>query len=112
MNNKVENPKVEVPCTINMNDRDYTDNILEELKNMSNNYSVALNEMSCDGLYEEFFEQFEQFFTVKMRIVRQKKHILLLTCIQYSYIIQLQHNKQCGRIIRTFKILITGGIIK
>lgn len=59
MNNKVENPKVEVPCTVNMNDRDYTDNILEELKNMSNNYSVALNEMSCDGLYEEFFEQFE-----------------------------------------------------
>lgn len=58
-NQKVENPKVEVPSTINMNDRDYTNNILEELKNMSNNYSIALNEMSCDKLYEDIFEQFE-----------------------------------------------------
>lgn len=58
-NNKVSNPKVEVPSTINMNDRDYTDNLLEELKNMSNNYSIALNEMSCDKLYEIIFEQFE-----------------------------------------------------
>lgn len=57
-NNKVENPKTEVPETKEMNDRDYLDDLLESCKNMSNNLSYALSEMSNDELYKEVFSMF------------------------------------------------------
>ncbi len=57
-NNKVENPKIEVPETSIMNDRDYLTDILETCKNMSNNLSYALNEMSNNELYKEIFDMF------------------------------------------------------
>lgn len=43
---------------LEMQDRDYLSTILEIEKNMSNNYSIALNEASNDDLYETFFEMF------------------------------------------------------
>lgn len=43
---------------LEMQDRDYLSTILEMEKNMSNNYSIALNEASNDDLYETFFEMF------------------------------------------------------
>lgn len=58
-NNEIKNPKVEVPTGIEMNDRDYLNTILELEKNMSNNYSIALNEASNDYLYEDYFTLFE-----------------------------------------------------
>lgn len=60
MNNKVENPKVDVPQTIEMNDRDYINDILENEKNMSDNLSIALNEASNNTLYEEIFNIFTE----------------------------------------------------
>ena len=57
--NKISNPKKEVASGIEMNDKDYLTNILELEKNMSNNYSIALNEASNDLLYEDYFELFE-----------------------------------------------------
>ena len=54
-NNEIKNPQVEVSTGINMNDRDYLTSVLELEKNMSNNYSIALNEASNDFLYEDFF---------------------------------------------------------
>lgn len=51
MNNKVSNPQVEVPKNSQMNDRDYLNTLLEIEKNMSNNLSIALNEASCDNLF-------------------------------------------------------------
>jgi len=57
-NNKVENPKVEVPETSMMNDCDYLSDMLETCKNMSNNLSYALNEMSNHELYKEIFKMF------------------------------------------------------
>lgn len=60
MNQKVENPKVEVPETIEMNDRDYINDILETEKNMSDNLSIALNEASNNTLYEEIFSIFTE----------------------------------------------------
>lgn len=58
-NNEIKNPKKEVPTGIEMNDRDYLNSILELEKNMSNNYSIALNEASNDYLYEDYFTLFE-----------------------------------------------------
>lgn len=50
--NKVTNPKVEVPQTKDMNDENYLNDLLESLKNMVNNYSYALNEASNRTLYD------------------------------------------------------------
>ncbi len=50
-NNKISNPKTEVPTTIEMNDLNYLTDILESVKNMVNNYSYALNEASNESLY-------------------------------------------------------------
>lgn len=60
MNQKIENPKVEVPETIEMNDRDYINDILETEKNMSDNLNIALNEASNNTLYEEIFTIFTE----------------------------------------------------
>lgn len=60
MNNKIENPKTEVPETTKLNDRDYVNGILESLKNMSNNFSIALNECSNDTMYQEVFTMFKE----------------------------------------------------
>lgn len=51
MNNKVCNPEVEVPSTKEMNDENYLNDLLESLKNMVNDYSFALNEVSNRTLY-------------------------------------------------------------
>ena len=60
MNNKeIKNSQKEVPSGIKMNDRDYLNSILELEKNMSNNYSIALNEASNDYLYEDYFSMLE-----------------------------------------------------
>lgn len=58
MNQKIENPKVEVPETLEMNDCDYINDILETEKNMSDNLSIALNEASNNTLYEEILMLF------------------------------------------------------
>ena len=58
MEEKVQNPKTEVPSNTDMNDRDYLNVALECEKNMSNNYSTALNEMSNETLFENIKEDF------------------------------------------------------
>jgi spore coat protein CotF len=59
MNNEIKNPKKEVPTGIKMNDCDYLSSVLELEKNMSNDYSIALNEASNDYLYEDYFNMLE-----------------------------------------------------
>jgi spore coat protein CotF len=56
MNNKVKNPKQEVPKGREMNDCDMLNSILNIEKNMSNNYSTALNEASNDDLYDDLIK--------------------------------------------------------
>lgn len=55
---KVKNDMVEVPKTKDMNDENYLNDILSDEKNMSNNYSVALNEMSNNKLFKEIYDLF------------------------------------------------------
>lgn len=61
MTNKkqVSNTKEKVPSGIEMNDMDYLNVVLTIEKNMSNNYSIALNEASNDYLFEDYFNLFE-----------------------------------------------------
>ncbi len=55
---KVKNEMVEVPKTKEMNDENYLTDILTSEKNMSNNYSIGLNEMSNEHLYKEILDLF------------------------------------------------------
>lgn len=56
---KVENPKMEVPSGIELNDKDMLMSLLEIEKNMSVNLTIAMNEASNENLYERLFDSFE-----------------------------------------------------
>lgn len=58
-NSKVQNPKTEVPETIELNDCDYLNEVLSCEKNMSVNLSIALNEASNRDLFNEIYTIFE-----------------------------------------------------
>ena len=60
MNNKVQNPKIELESSIEMNDENYLNDILETEKNMSVNFTYALNEASNETLFNEIYEIFKQ----------------------------------------------------
>lgn len=60
MNNTISNPKTEVEKSINMNDENYLNCLLETEKNMSNNLSIALNEASNEVLYQELKKMFDE----------------------------------------------------
>ena len=55
MNNKVQNPKIELDSSIEMNDENYLNDILETEKNMSVNFTYALNEASNETLFNEIY---------------------------------------------------------
>ncbi|MDD3821899.1 MAG: spore coat protein [Bacilli bacterium] len=59
-NNQIQNPKEEVPSTMEMNAKDILNDILMSEKNITNNYSVALNEMSNEALYQPLLEIFTE----------------------------------------------------
>lgn len=58
-NQKISNPKTEVPETKNMNERDYLNDLLETEKNMSVNLTIALNEASNEQLYNKIKNIYE-----------------------------------------------------
>ncbi len=60
MNNKIQNPKIELDSSIEMNDENYLNDILETEKNMSVNFTYALNEASNETLFNEIYEMFKQ----------------------------------------------------
>lgn len=51
-NNKICNPKVEVPTGMAFNDKDYITCLLTSLKDMEKNYVIAMSEASNEKLYE------------------------------------------------------------
>lgn len=56
---KINNTKVEVPATIDLNDKDYMTRCLTYLKDLEKNYTVALTEASNEELYNKYFNQFQ-----------------------------------------------------
>ncbi|WP_018921883.1 spore coat protein [Salsuginibacillus kocurii] len=50
---KISNPKTEVPETPAMNDRDFINDMISTEKYLSSSYSIAMNEASHDALYRD-----------------------------------------------------------
>jgi spore coat protein CotF len=67
-NNEVKNEQAMVPETKEMNDRDRLMDTLETLKNMTNNYSIFLNEASNEGLYNEGFRMFKDLQEIQREL--------------------------------------------
>lgn len=74
---KIQNPKVEVPATLKMNEKDYLTDILESEKNLSNNFSIALDEMSHQQLFEQIYQIFDE--------VKKKARNLYDVMFQYGW---------------------------
>lgn len=67
-NNKITNPKTEVPAGINMNEKDYLTCLLGILKDMTKNYSVALTEASNEHLYQSYFSTFKEISLLQRKV--------------------------------------------
>ena len=68
MNNKISNPKTEVPKGTQINDKDYMNSLLGTLKEMVKNYSVALTEASNETLYNEFKTMFDEYSNLQREV--------------------------------------------
>ena len=63
MNNKILNPKTEVSKGINLNDKDYTN----ELKEIEKNLTIAKTEASNENLYNEYKQICEEISSLGRR---------------------------------------------
>lgn len=68
MNNKISNPKTEVPETKEMNDKDYITTVLTIEKAMVKDYAVALTEASNNDLYEDYCDMFNDVSDLQREI--------------------------------------------
>ncbi|MFB5660845.1 spore coat protein [Alteribacillus sp. HJP-4] len=50
---KIQNPETTVPKTPEMNDRDFINDMVTTEKQITNSYSIALNEASHENLYND-----------------------------------------------------------
>lgn len=66
-NNKISNPKTEVPKGINLNDKDYSNELLTCLKEMEKNLTVAKTEASNETLYNEYKQMCESVSSLERR---------------------------------------------
>ena len=58
--NKVQNEKVEVPKTLELNDENYLNDILSSLKCLVSNYACVLNEASNTSYYSIVKQIFDE----------------------------------------------------
>ena len=68
MNNKIKNPKTEVPETLEMNDKDYITTMLTIEKGMVKDYAVALTEASNTDLYNDCYDMFNEIIGLQREI--------------------------------------------
>lgn len=68
VNNKISNPKTEVPETKEMNDKDYITTVLTIEKAMVKDYAVALTEASNNDLYEDYCDMFNDVSDLQREI--------------------------------------------
>lgn len=67
-NNKISNPKTEVPTGKNLNDKDYMNCLLSSLKEMVKNYSVAITEASNENLYNSYKSMFDNYSSLQREV--------------------------------------------
>lgn len=65
MNNIIQNKKVEVSKSIELNDKDYLNSINSTLKEMAKNYSVVLTEASNENLFKVYKKIFDNIITMQ-----------------------------------------------
>ena len=58
MNNNISNQKEEVSKGVEMNKKDYLNSLLNYLKELQKNYSIAMTESSCENLYKKYKQVF------------------------------------------------------
>ncbi len=68
MNNKISNPKTDVPNTPEMNDKDYITTMLSIEKVMAKDYAVALTEASNTDLYNDYYDMFDDVSNMQREI--------------------------------------------
>lgn len=66
-NNQISNPKTEVPKGTNLNDKDYSNELLSCLKDMEKNLTVAKTEASNKTLYNEYKQMCEEISSLQRR---------------------------------------------
>ena len=67
-NNKISNPKTEVPLGISFNDKDYINTLLSCLKEMVKNYATVLTEVSNETLYNEYKTMFDDYSSLQREV--------------------------------------------
>ena len=67
MNNKILNPKTEVSKGINLNDKDYINELLSCLKEMEKKLTIAKTEASNENLYNEYKQICEEISSLGRR---------------------------------------------
>lgn len=67
-NNKISNPKTQVPTGKSLNDKDYINCLLSSLKEMVKNYSVAITEASNENLYNSYKSMFDNYSSLQREV--------------------------------------------
>lgn len=67
-NNKICNPKVEVPSGFELNDKDYIFSLNSCLKEMSKNYALALTEASNENLFQIYKSIFNELNSLQREV--------------------------------------------
>ena len=67
-NNKICNPKTEVPTGTNFNDKDYLNSSLSLLKEMEKNYTLALTEASNEVLFGKYSNMFDNIKNLQREV--------------------------------------------
>ena len=68
MSNQIQNQKTEVTSGIKLNDKDYLNSLLNSLKEMVKNYSVALTEASNENLYNTYKTMFDRYSNIQREV--------------------------------------------
>lgn len=66
-NNKISNQKTEVPKGTNLNDKDYSNELLSCLKEMEKNLTIAGTEASNETLYNEYKQMCDEISALGRR---------------------------------------------
>ena len=94
---KVNNPKTEIPPTIDMNDYNYLYDMLETEKNLSVNMVNVLNEISNETL----FNKLEPLF---MEIKQSQRNLFELFFANGWYVLEEAEGKKIGEKVAELQI--------
>ena len=67
-NNKISNPKTEVPTGMELNEKDYITCLLTTLKDMVKNYAIAMTEASNKFLFETYRDIFLKLMELQREV--------------------------------------------